>query len=52
MAAPLVLASAKIAGVDEIYSLEHAVGAALALAQPEDAARQVAAEAARDWSRR
>ncbi len=43
---------AAAAGVDEIYSLDHAVGAALALAQPEEATRQVVAVVARDWSRR
>lgn len=43
---------AAAAGIDEIYSLEEAVGAESAFGQPEDALRQVAGAVARDWSRR
>ena len=42
---------AAAAGIDEIYSLEDAVGAAAAIADAEGALRRVAAVVARDWSR-
>ena len=42
---------AAAAGIDEIYSLVEAVGAATAIAEPVDALRHVAEAVARDWSR-
>lgn len=42
---------AAAAGIDEIYTLVEAVGAAEAIAEPLDALRLVATAVARDWSR-
>ena len=42
---------AATAGIDEVYSLVDSVGQGRALARPAEAARRVAAIAARDWSR-
>ena len=43
---------AAAAGIDEIYTLEDAVGASAAIGDAEGALRRVAAAVARDWSRR